>query len=254
MELELEIVGPLSVDMLIAGLLDTFPRYESRVLESIDAVSESYPVECRLEYVNERGVTGRSFIIEPYTLYFGNLWVQPVAEREGWSNLRRVLTESSLPTGVARHALAMLASPVRHQAARHDINLDDVTFAKQEGWRILVEAVALAVILDGLVSARWIASRSGNDCASDFGRAVLDHLGVHAYHDDEPSRNIARPILISGIGFSAARSQYPGCHMRINVYDALGADHTESGGRRPGGVGHPQPSDERAGQESRFES
>ncbi len=114
---------------------------------------------------------------------------------------------------------------------------------------MLVEAVSLAVILHRLGSARWIASRPGNDCASDFGRAVLEHLGVHAYHDDEPSRNIARPILMSGIGFSSANSQCPGCHVRINVYDALGADHTESGGRRPGGVGHPQRSDEWAGQE-----
>ena len=222
-ELQLEIVGPMTGDMFIAALLDTFPDYEHAVLEAIEATCERYPVECHLEFERKHGLRGHRLVMEPYTRYFGNLSVQPVEERETWRTLQAELASASLPPGVLRHANGILTLLARHQGACQDFVLDAVTFPKNEAWLMLAQVVGAAVIIDGLGTARWTASLSGTNSAAAVGRGILAYLGALPEQAQVAAVHARRSILLSGVGFPGEPRECATCYVRVNCLDTLNA-------------------------------
>jgi hypothetical protein len=217
-ELQLEIVGPMTGDMFVAALLDAFPDYEDAVIEAIEATCERYPVDCRLEFKRDHDLRGHRFIMEPYTRYFGHLSVQPVEEREAWSTLQAELASASLPGGVVRHANGILTLLARHRGMRQDLGLDAVTFPKNEAWIMLAQVVGAAVIIDGLGNARWTASLSEAQAAAPVGRGILAYLGALPEQGHGRITHSRRSILLSGVGFPAPR-ECENCYVRINCLD-----------------------------------
>lgn len=225
MELHLHISGRMSGDMFIAAVLDAFPDYEDAAIEAIDAVSEAYPVDCRLQAVRSQHIRGRQFIIEPYTEYFGHIAADPNEERESWGTLRQRLQSAQLPAGVRRHAMGILMQPTRKQVAGQDISLDAVSFVKRDAWQLMTQAVGAAALIDGLGSARWAAHTASRDFASPIGEGILIHLGVHPHHAQAqtPSGNSAGAILRSGLGLADPAHSPGQGEVRINCFDDLGA-------------------------------
>jgi hypothetical protein len=221
-ELHLDIVGQMTGDMFIAALLDAFPDYEDAAIEAIDAVCGTYPVDCRLEQVRQDGMGGCRFLIEPYTRYFGHLWVEPEDPRVSWSVLHRAVLSVPLPGGVARHALGLLMPLARHQAARHDISLDAVTFPKNDAWQMLAQLVGAAVIIDGLGRVQWTASSSGHGWGTSVGNAILAYVGALPDQTLRRSENTNRSILFSGVGFAGLKRLGVDHYLRANCFDSLG--------------------------------
>jgi uncharacterized protein (DUF111 family) len=221
-ELHLDIAGRMTGDMFIAALLDAFPGYEEFVIEAIDAASEAYPVDCRLQYVRENHLRGQHFIIEPYTQYFGHLNADPDEERESWGVLRQRLQSANLPAGVRRHAFGVLLLMTRERAGGLDSSLDAVTFSKNEASQMIAQAVGAAAVIDSLGSATWTAFASSRYVATAIGRAILTHLGTHPQYSQTRAPNFSRSILSStGVGLAG-----PGdAHVRVTCFDELGAGH-----------------------------
>jgi uncharacterized protein (DUF111 family) len=219
LELQIEIVGRMTGDVFIAALLDAFPDYEDAVVDCIDAVSESYPVDCRLECVRDNHLRGSRFIIEPYTRYFGHLWANPDELHQNWGNLRQRLHSAALGAGVRRHAMAILTSLMREMAAGQDHSLDAVTFSGSQAWQMVTQAVGAAAVIDGLGSASWSAYSANREIPTPIGRAIMKHL-------ETPGRNepqqlpTGRSILRSGAGFAASGSARD-AYVRVNCFDGL---------------------------------
>jgi pyridinium-3,5-bisthiocarboxylic acid mononucleotide nickel chelatase len=218
LEIQIEIGGRLTGDVFIAALLDAFPDYEDAVVESIDAVSESYPVDCRLEYVRDSHLRGRRFIIEPYTRYFGHLLANPDEVHQTWATLRQRLQSAALGAGVRRHAMAILTLVTREMAAGQDHSLDTVTFSSNQVWQMVTQAVGVAAIIDGLGSVTWSAYAVGREIPTPIGRAILTHLEIP--HRNEPQQLSSRSILRSGAGFAAGGSAHE-AYLRVNCFDGL---------------------------------
>jgi len=245
LEIQIEIGGRMTGDVFIAALLDAFPDYEAAVVESIDAVSESYPVDCRLEQVRDRHLRGRRFIIEPYTRYFGHLLANPDEVHQTWGNLRQRLQSASLGPGVRRHAMAILTLLTREMAAGQDHSLDRVTFSSNQVWQMVTQAVGAAAVIDEGGSATWSAyavSRA-TPTPTPIGRAILTHLEIP--HRNEPQQPASgRSIFRSGAGFAAGGSAH-GAYVRVNCFDGLGD------GARPGSAtGIPAPRDHKSSSRS----
>ena len=220
MELQIEIGGRMTGDVFIAALLDAFPDYEDAVVESIDAVSESYPVDCRLEYVRDIGLHGRRFIIEPYTRYFGHLLANPDEVHQTWGNLRQRLHTASLAAGVRRHAMAILTLLTREKAAGQDHSLDMVTFSSNQVWQVVTQAVGAAALIDALGRVTWSAYGMSREIPTPIGRAILTHLDIS--HRNEPRQlSSSRSILRSGAGFASSGSAQD-AYVRVNCFDGLG--------------------------------
>ncbi len=219
MELQLEIVGRMPGDVFIAALLDAFPDYEEAVIGSIDAVSESYPVDCRLEAVRDHHVYGRRFIIEPYTRYFGHLCGNPDQVHQTWGNLRLRLQSASLNAGVRRHAMAILTLLAREMAAGRDHSLDGVTFSSTQAWQTATQAVGAAAVIDGVGSANWSAYAVSREILTPIGRAILIHLGAAHRNRPQPPKS-SRTILLSGVGFAATASGQD-AYVRVNCFEEL---------------------------------
>jgi pyridinium-3,5-bisthiocarboxylic acid mononucleotide nickel chelatase len=220
LELQLEIGGRMTGDVFIAALLDTFPDYEDAVVESIDSVSESYPVDCRLEYVRDNHLRGRRFIIEPYTRYFGHLLATPDEVHQTWGNLRQRLHSASLAAGVRRHAMAILTLLTREMAAGQDHSLDTVTFSGNQVWQMVTQAVGAAAVIDGLGRAAWSAYAASREIPTPIGRAILTHLETPRRNEPQ-SLPSGRSILRSGAGFAASGSAQD-AYVRVNCFDGLG--------------------------------
>ena len=219
MELQIEIGGRMTGDVFIAALLDAFPDYDDAVVESIDAVSESYPVDCRLEYVRDNDLRGRRFIIEPYTRYFGHLLANPDEIHQTWGSLRQRLQSASLAGGVRRHAMSILTLLTRERAAGQDHSLDTVTFSGNQVWQILTQAVGAAAVIDALGTAAWSAYAASREDLAPIGRAILTHLEIS--HGSEPRQlPSSRSILRSGTGFAAGGSAQD-AYVRVNCFDGL---------------------------------
>ena len=226
MELQLDISGRMSGDMFIAAVLDAFPDYEDAAIEAIDAVSEAYPVDCRLQYVRDQQVRGRRFIVEPYTKYFGHLQADPKEERESWRALRQRLQSAQLPAGVRRHAMGILMQPTRKQVAGQDISLDAVSFVKHDAWQFMTQAVGAAALIDGLGNAKWTVRTASRDFASPLGEGILMHLGAHPHQALAPphSNNFSAAILLrSGLGLPGPSHSAVAGEVRLNCFDELGA-------------------------------
>jgi uncharacterized protein (DUF111 family) len=229
MELHLDISGRMSGDMFIAAVLDAFPDFEDAAIEAIDAVSEAYPVDCRLQYVRDHHIHGRRFIIEPYTEYFGHLGDDPNEARESWGALRQRLQSAQLPAGVRRHAMGILMQPTRKQVAGLDISLDAVTFVKHHAWQLMTEAVGAAALIDGLGNAMWTARTASRDFASPIGEGILIHLGVHPHYSQAPavarahSSNLSGAILRSGVGLADPAQATGQGEVRLNCFEELSA-------------------------------
>jgi pyridinium-3,5-bisthiocarboxylic acid mononucleotide nickel chelatase len=220
LELQIEIVGRMTGDVFIAALLDAFPDYEDAVVESIDAVSESYPVDCRLEIVRDSHLRGRRFIIEPYTRYFGHLLANPDEVHQTWGHLRQRLQSVSLAAGVRRHAMAILTLLTREMAAGQDHSLDTVTFSSNQVWQMVTQAVGAAAVIDALGSATWSAYGLSREIPTPIGRAILTHLEIS--HRNEPRQlSSSRSILRSGAGVAASRSAQDG-YVRVSCFDGMG--------------------------------
>jgi hypothetical protein len=220
LEVQIEIGGRMTGDVFIAALLDAFPDYEDAVVESIDAVSESYPVDCRLEYVRDNELRGRRFIIEPYTRYFGHLLANPDEVHQTWGNLRQRLQSASLAAGVRRHAMAILTSLTREMAAGQDQSLDTVTFSSNQVWQMVAQAVGAAAVIDALGRATWSAYTASREKPAPIGRAILNRLEIS--HRNEPRQlPSSRSILRSGAGF-AAGGPAQDASVRVNCFDGLG--------------------------------
>jgi hypothetical protein len=246
LELQIEIIGRMTGDVFIAALLDAFPDYEATVVDSIDAVSESYPVDCRLEYVRDSHCCGRRFVVEPYTRYFGHLGANPDEMHHTWGNLRQRLQSASLTVGVRRHAIAILTLLTHAKAAGHDHSLDAVTFSSNQVWQMVTQAVGAAALIDAVGSAAWNTYAVSREVPAPIGRAILTHLGTSRCGEAQPP-NSSRSILRSGTGFAASGSGQ-GALLRVNCFDELnegampgsGAgvsaarDHQEVAAKRPG--------------------
>jgi uncharacterized protein (DUF111 family) len=220
LELQIETVGRMTGDIFIAALLDAFPDYEDAVLENIDAVSESYPVDCRLEYVRDNQFRGRRFVIEPYTRYFGHLYANPDGVHQTWSQLRYRLQTAALSAGVRRHAMALLTLLTGEMAAGRDHSLDAVTFSGNQVWQVVAQTVGAAALIDGLGGATWSAYALSREIPSPIARALLTHLGIPQRDQPQPFK-ASRTILRNGVGFAVAGSAQDG-QVRVNCFDELG--------------------------------
>ncbi|MEO7207538.1 MAG: nickel insertion protein [Steroidobacteraceae bacterium] len=226
MNLHLNLSGGLTGDMFIAAVLDAFPRFEQRVISTIDALDAPYPVICCLVSHAEYDVIGHRFEIEPFVKYFGHIPLAFPQEPAGWASVRDRLAAAEIRPEIRKHAAKIFEFLVRAEGAVHGGSPERVGF-EAGAWNSIAQVMGAATLIDALDTAQWSASPfpSGGD-ATLTGAAIVDYLC--------PPRLRGRPLpkakslVRSGTGFGLFPFQNN--YMRLLCFDSADAVRFEQDG------------------------
>ena len=226
--------------MFIAAVLDAFPRFEQRVIATIDASDDPYPVVCSLVAHSDYEITGQRFEIEPFDKYFGHIPLAFPQEPMRWASVRDRLIAAEIRPEIRAHATKIFELLVRAEAAVHGILPERVAF-EAGAWNTLAQVVGAATLIDALEPAQWSASPFPPGGAVTLtGAAIVDYLCPPSSRGRTLPE--ARSLVRSGVGF--------GFRMPVNNYmrvlcfqsgDAAfpASDETPAARRTAGGLGQP---------------
>jgi Protein of unknown function DUF111 len=195
--------GTFSGDMLIAAVLDAFPRFEARVLAAIDAADSVYPVICTLERRADAEVAGQVFRIEPFDKYFGHIPFAFGNEVTNWESVQRRLDEAQLRSSIRTHALKIFESIIKAESLKQCVAIDRVILEERAAWSSVTQVVAAATLIDALEPARWSSSLQPRMAIDFTAAAILNHL--HAVQ--AARRPPMHGMVCSGAGYGAGSNE-----------------------------------------------
>ena len=171
--------------MFIAAVLDTFPRFEQRVIAAIDAFDAPYPGVRSLIAHSGDEMSGHRFEIEPFVKYFGHIPLAFPREPERWESVRERLRSPSW-AGHPHARLKIFELMVGAEASARHIVPERVLF-EAGAWNSLAQVVGAAALIDALDTAQWSASGFPSGAAVSLtGAAIVDYLC--------PPRSRGRPL------------------------------------------------------------
>jgi uncharacterized protein (TIGR00299 family) protein len=147
--LHLDLVGGLSGDMFISGMLDTYPELKGDLQQVIVAAGFPDLVKLTTRDHDDGTLTGTQFDVS-------------ATESEGhhhrhYSEIKRVLTESSLSTSTKSAALEMFRLIAEVEAAIHGKKVEEVAFHEVGAWDSIADIVLAAHLIEA-VGATWSVS------------------------------------------------------------------------------------------------
>jgi pyridinium-3,5-bisthiocarboxylic acid mononucleotide nickel chelatase len=204
LHLHLKFFGGFTGDTFIAAVLDAFPRFEPRVIASIDALDAPYPVICSLIAQADAQMSGHRFEIEPFIKYLGHIPVAFSREPARWDSVRERLNSAEIDEGIRTHATKIFELMVRAEAAAHDIAPGKVVF-EAGAWKSMAQVVGAATLIEALVPAQWSVSGSAPSGLSRIAAAIVDYLWPPSMRGRPlPS---ARSLVATGSGFGLLSAQ-----------------------------------------------
>jgi uncharacterized protein (DUF111 family) len=214
-DLHLNLSGGLTGDMIIAGVLDAFPRFEQRVIAAIDALDGPYPVACTLAAHSDDQVSGHRFEIEPFDKYFGVIPLAFPREPATWEWVGKRLAGAQIGAEVRTHATKIFELLVRAQASVLRIPPEKVVF-EAGAWNSIAQVVGAAALINALGTAHWSASALPAAGVTLTGAAILDYLCPPLLRGRAQPKG--RSLVRSGTGFGWVNSQ--SIHMRLLCFEA----------------------------------
>lgn len=216
MHLHFNLSGGLTADMFIAAVLDAFPRFEQRVIASIDALDDPYPVVCSLVAHSDYEITGQRFEIEPFNKYFGHIPLAFPQEPVRWASVRDRLIAAEIRPEIRTHATKIFELLVRAEAAVHGILPERVAF-EAGAWKTLAQIVGAATLIDALEPSQWSASPFPPGGAVTLtGAAIVDYLCPPSSRGRILPE--ARSLVRSGVGFGFLTPVNN--HMRVLCFES----------------------------------
>lgn len=242
MHIHLDLVGGLSGDMFISGMLDVFPELADSLSEVIRTAGFEDLVSLTLNRKNDGILIGAHFT------------VKAAADAEGhhhrhYSEIRRIIGESALDEPTREAALGIFHVIAEAEAAIHDKSIDDVAFHEVGAWDSIADVLCAA----HLITASGASSFSVSSLPLGRGQVKTAHgmlpipapataliLQGYTFHDDgregeritptgagiiryltepeTPARSQGR-LVKTGIGFGTR--QFPGLSnvVRVMVFE-----------------------------------
>lgn len=161
LDVHLDLIGGLSGDMFVAGLVDLLPNLEPRLKENLRLCGPSLEgVSCRVESVGDGTFAGRRFHVERSE-------ARMVRDREAehgqghdhahvdWRRIRRELEASALDPAVRRRALAIFSLLAKAEARIHGCDVEDVQFHEVGAWDSIADIVSAAFLIEESAAANW---------------------------------------------------------------------------------------------------
>ena len=248
MHIHLDLVGGLSGDMFISGMLDVFPELADGLNDIIKTAGFENLVSLSLGTKNDGILVGSHFRVEA------------AADAEGhhhrhYSEIRRIINESALDADTRDTAIGIFHIIAEAEAAIHDKSIEDVAFHEVGAWDSIADVLCAA----HLITACGAASFSVSSLPLGRGQVKTAHgmlpipapataliLKGYQFHDDEREGERITPtgagiiryltdpggttksegeLVKTGIGFGTR--QFPGLSnvVRMMVFETNDNEH-----------------------------
>jgi hypothetical protein len=161
LDIHLDLIGGLSGDMFVAGLVDLAPNLEPRLEENLRLCGPLLEgVSCRVESAGDGTFVGRRFHVE-------RSQSRMVRDREAehgqahdhahvdWRLIRRELDASALDPTVRRRALAIFSLLAKAEARIHGCAVEEVQFHEVGAWDSIADIVSAAFLIEESGAANW---------------------------------------------------------------------------------------------------
>lgn len=161
LDIHLDLIGGLSGDMFVAGLVDLAPHLEPRVEENLRLCGPLLEgVSCRIESVGDGTFVGRRFHVERSQARLVRDREAEHGEAHGhahvdWRLIRRGLDASALYPAVRRRALAIFSLLAQAEAKIHGCEVDDVKFHEVGAWDSIADVVSAAFLIEESAATNW---------------------------------------------------------------------------------------------------
>jgi uncharacterized protein (TIGR00299 family) protein len=196
LNIHLDLVGGLSGDMFVAGLVDLLPNLEPRLEENLRLCGPLLEgVSCRVERAGDGTFVGRRFHVERSEARTARDREAEHAEaREhahvDWRLIKRELDGSALDPAVKQRALAIFSLLAEAEARIHGCEVADVQFHEVGAWDSIADIVSAAFLIEESGAANWTV-----------GAIPLGAGRVRTAHGLLPIPAPATALLLEGFSF-----------------------------------------------------
>ena len=243
--LHLDLVGGLSGDMFISGMLDAFPAYGADLEHVIEQAGFPELVTLNQEPFDDGTLTGTRFTVSAKA-------EEGHHHHRHYSEIRTKLESSVLSDATKSAALEMFRLVAEVEAAIHGKSVESVAFHEVGAWDSIADIV-LAAHLIAQADASW--SVSAIPAGSGFVETAHGRLPVPApatarllegfeLYDDgingervtptgaailrflSPSRRLPAGHMLRGTGYGFGTKKFPGISnvVRVCAYEAAAVD------------------------------
>ncbi len=161
LDIHLDLIGGLSGDMFVAGLVDLAPHLEPRVEENLRLCGPLLEgVSCRIESVGDGTFVGRRFHVERSEARMARDHEVEHGETHShahvdWRLIRRELEASALYPAVRHRALAIFSLLAKAEAKIHGCEVEDVQFHEVGAWDSIADVVSAAFLIEESAATNW---------------------------------------------------------------------------------------------------
>ena len=161
LDIHLDLIGGLSGDMFVAGLVDLSPNLEPRLEENFRLCGPLLDgVSCRVERAGDGTFVGRRFHVErsrarvaqDHEAEHGHAHDHAHVD---WRLIQRELEASALDPAVKRRALAIFSLLAKAEARIHGCEVEEVQFHEVGAWDSIADIVSAAFLIEESAAANW---------------------------------------------------------------------------------------------------
>jgi len=238
--IHLDLVGGLSGDMFIAGMLDAFPEFTGGLDQVIVAAGFPELVELTCQPHNDGILTGTRFEVTS---------VKHEHHHRHYAAIKESLSASDLNDAVKQGALSIFALIAEVEAEIHGKKVEEVAFHEVGAWDSIADIVLAAHLIDAVKVSSWSVS------AIPIGRGLVDTAhgrlpvpapatakllqGFEVFDDGidgervtptgaailkylAPSRQIPAGLSVSVAGYGFGKKVFPGLSntVRVSTYSS----------------------------------
>jgi pyridinium-3,5-bisthiocarboxylic acid mononucleotide nickel chelatase len=161
LDIHLDLIGGLSGDMFVAGLVDLSPNIEPRLEENLRLCGPSLEgISCRVERADDGTFIGKRFHVERSQARMARDHEAEHGQAHGhphvdWRLIKRELDASALDPAVKRRALAIFSLLAKAEARIHGCEVEDVQFHEVGAWDSIADIVSAAFLIEASGAANW---------------------------------------------------------------------------------------------------
>lgn len=159
MHIHLDPIGGIAGDMFVAAMIDAQPDHERDVAGALSRLSGLAEVTVDVVDFNDGILIGRRFVVaRDHRHEHGDTGTQASHDHTAFSDIRQMLSSSTLAEPVRDHAIAIFTLLAEAEGAVHGRRPEDVTFHEVGAWDSIVDIVSAAVLIDLCGDATWSVS------------------------------------------------------------------------------------------------
>ncbi len=151
MHIHLDLLGGISGDMFIGGMLDCFPEYIDRLPAVIDAAGFTDLVQLQHKFMSDGLLTGSHFTVTAGVDSDGH-------QHRHYSDIKSIISDSTLDDETKKTAQEIFLSIAEVEARIHGKTVDEIAFHEVGAWDSIADVLCASWLICQCGVSSWSVS------------------------------------------------------------------------------------------------